>query len=126
MGACGDSTQTLGGVATPLPPDSFLNRSPAEASRIHSGDTATVTSGEGTARGGGESEALGPGVVTSIGVAVDSASRAVAVRARLTVPTRGLRIGESVGGRIVTGVNPPAVVIPVDAPVPGRGGKRVF
>jgi len=37
-----------------------------------------------------------------------------------------LRIGESVVGRIVTGVNPRAVVIPVDALVPEGDGYRVF
>ncbi len=95
LGASVDANQTLVEVADPMALDIVFNVSPAEASRIHTGDTATVTSGEGTARGGGESEALGPGVVTSIGVAIDSASRAVAVRARLTVPARALRIGES-------------------------------
>ena len=121
LGASVDANQTLVEVADPMALDIVFNVSPAEAGRIHSGDTATVTSGEG--RGG---EALGPGVVTSVGVAVDSASRAVAVRARLTVPPRALRIGESVVGRIVTGVNPRAVVIPVDALVPEGDGYRVF
>ena len=126
LGASVDANQTLVEVADPMALDIVFNASPAEASRIHSGDTATVTSGEGTARGGGGSEALGPGIVTSIGVAVDSASRAVAVRARLTVPARALRIGESVVGRIVTGENLRAVVIPVDALVPEGDGYRVF
>jgi len=126
LGASVDANQTLVEVADPMALDIVFNVSPTEASRIHSGDTVTVTSGEGTARGGGGSEALGPGVVTSIGVAVDSASRAVAVRARLTVPARALRIGESVIGRIVTGESPRAVVIPVDALVPEGDGYRVF
>jgi RND family efflux transporter MFP subunit len=121
LGASVDANQALVEVADPKALDIVFNVSPVEASRIHRGDTATVTSGEGT---GGE--ALGPGVVTSVGVAVDSASRAVAVRARLTVPLRSLRIGESVVGRIVTGVNPRAVVIPVDALVPEGDGYRVF
>jgi RND family efflux transporter MFP subunit len=121
LGAAVDANQSLVDVADPLALDIVFNVSPIEASRIHSGDTATVTSGEGS---GGE--ALGPGVVTSVGVAVDSASRAVAVRARLTVPPRAMRIGESVVGRIVTGVNSRAVVIPVDALVPEGDGYRVF
>ncbi len=121
LGASVDASQTLVEVADPMALDIVFNVSPVEAGRIHSGDTAIVTSGEGTS-----GEALGPGVVTSIGVAVDSASRAVAVRARLTVPPRALRIGESVVGRIVTGVNPHAVVIPVDALVPEGDGYRVF
>jgi membrane fusion protein (multidrug efflux system) len=71
-------------------------------------------------------EALGPGVVTSVAAAVDSASRAVAVRARPVRATRTLRIGESVFGRIVTGVNPKAVTVPVAALVPEGDGFRVF
>lgn len=121
LGASVDANQSLVEVADPMALDIVFNVSPAEASRIHRADTATVTSGEGTG-----AEALGPGVVTSVGVAVDSASRAVAVRARLTVPPRTLRIGESVVGRIVTGVNPRAVVIPIDALVPEGDGYRVF
>jgi RND family efflux transporter MFP subunit len=121
LGASVDANQTLVEVADPKALDIVFNVSAVEASRIHSGDTATVTSGEGTS-----GEALGPGVVTSVGVALDSASRAVAVRARLTVPPRALRIGESVVGRIVTGVNPRAVVIPIDALVPEGDGYRVF
>ena len=121
LGASVDANQTLVEVADPMALDIVFNVSPAEAGRIHNGDTVTVTSGEGAS-----GEALGPGVVTSIGVAVDSASRAVAVRARLTVPPRALRIGESVVGRIITGVNPHAVVIPVDALVPEGDGYRVF
>src|SRR5216117_2947733 len=121
LGASVDANQPLVDVADPLALDIVFNVSPAEAGRIQSGDTVTVTSGEGA---GGE--LLGPGIVMSIGAAVDSASRAVAVRARLTQPTRALRIGESVLGRIVTGVNPRAVVIPVEALVPEGDGYRVF
>lgn len=121
MGASVDANETLVEVADLLALDIVFNVSATEAGRIHSGDTVTVTSGEGT---GGE--ALGPGVVTSIGAAVDPASRAVAVRARLTAPARALRIGESVFGRIVTGLNPRAVVIPVDALVPVGDGYRVY
>ena len=121
LGASVDANQPLVDVVDPLALDIVFNVSPAEAGRIQSGDTVTVTSGEGA---GGE--LLGPGVVMSIGAAVDSASRAVAVRARSTQPTRALRIGESVFGRIVTGVNPRAVVIPVEALVPEGDGYRVF
>jgi RND family efflux transporter MFP subunit len=127
LGASVDANQTMVEVADPRSLDIVFNVSPTEAGRIHDGDTVTVTSGEGfEGGGGGGGEALGPGVVTSIGAAVDSASRAVAVRARLAQPTRALRIGESVFGRIITGVNPRAVVIPVEALVPEGDGYRVF
>ena len=121
MGASVDANQTLVEVADPLALDVVFNVSPNEAGRIHAGDTVSVTSGEGAA-----GEALGHGMVTSIGAAVDSASRAVAVRTRLAAPARALRIGESVFGRIVTGLNPSAVVIPVDALVPEGDGYRIF
>ena len=121
LGASVDANQALVEVADPTALDIVFNVSPTEAGRIHPRDTVAVSSGEGT---GGE--ALGPGVVTSVAAAVDSASRAVAVRARLTLPTRALRIGESVFGRIVTGVNPKAVTVPVEALVPEGDGFRVF
>jgi len=120
MGASVDANQTLVEVADPTALDVVFNVSPAEAGRINTGDTVTVT--EGDASG----EVLGPGVVTSIAAAVDSVSRAVAVRARLARPARTLRIGESLVGRIVTGVNPKAVTVPVEALVPEGDGFRVF
>ena len=121
MGASVDANQPLVDVADPTALDIVFNVSPGEAGRIHPGDTVIVSGGEG---GGGEP--LGPGVVTSVAAAVDSVSRAVAVRARPARPTRTLRIGESVFGRIVTGVNPKAVVVPVAALVPEGDGFRVF
>jgi RND family efflux transporter MFP subunit len=121
LGASVDANQPLVEVADPTALDIVFNVSPAEAGRTHPGDTVAVTSGEGA---GGE--ALGSGVVASVGAAVDSASRAVAVRARLARPARALRIGESVSGRILTGVNPQAVVVPVEALVPEGDSYRVY
>jgi len=121
MGASVDANQPLVEVADPRALDIVFNVSPGEAGRIHSGDTVVVSGGEGAS-----GEPLGPGVVTSVAAAVDSASRAVAVRARPARATRTLRIGESVFGRIVTDVNPKAVTVPVAALVPEGDGFRVF
>jgi RND family efflux transporter MFP subunit len=121
LGASVDANQPLVDVADPTALDIVFNVSPAEAGRIHSGDTVIVTGGEGAS-----GEALGSGVVTSVAAAVDSVSRAVAVRARAARPARTLRIGESVFGRIVTGVDPKAVVVPVAALVPEGDGFVVF
>lgn len=121
MGAPVDANQPLVEVADPTALDIVFNVSPAEAGRIHTGDTVIVNGGEGAS-----AEPLGPGVVTSVAAAVDSASRAVAVRARPARTTRTLRIGEAVFGRIVTGVNPKAVTVPVAALVPEGDGFRVF
>jgi RND family efflux transporter MFP subunit len=125
LGASVDVNQPLVDVADPTALDIVFNVSPTEAGRIQPGDTVIVTGGEG---GGGSasSEALGTGIVTSIAAAVDSASRAVAVRARAARSVRTLRIGESVFGRIVTGVDPKAIVVPVAALVPEGDGFVIF
>ena len=90
----------------------------AEAAEIGAGDSVAVTAGE-TARGA----PLGAGVVTGVAAAVDSLSRAVAVRTRVRNPERSLRIGESLFGRIVTAIEPHAITVPVAALVPAAGGE---
>jgi RND family efflux transporter MFP subunit len=121
LGSSVDANQTIVEVADPSALDIVFNVSPAEAARIHTDDTVSVTSG---ASAGGES--LGTGLVSSVGAAVDSASRAVTVRVRLGQPARPLRIGESVFGHIATGVDARAIVIPVTALVPEGDGYRVY
>jgi len=111
-------------VADPAALDVVFNVSPAEAGRIQSGDTLTLTGTEGGAR-----ESLGSARVVSVAVAVDSVTRAVAVRAHLSgrpAATRPLRIGESVSGQIITGVHADAVSVPVEALVPEGEGFRVY
>ena len=73
-------------------------------------------------------EPLGTGVVASVGVAVDTGSRAVPVRVTVTSPRRALRLGESVYGVVAAGTRPGAVVVPAEALVPGDapGTFRVF
>jgi membrane fusion protein, heavy metal efflux system len=129
LGASVDPSVPLVEVADPSALDVLFNVSPAEAASVREGDSATVTAsgGRGTSSPGGEAgELLGQGRVLSVGATVDSASRAVAVRARIARPTRPLRIGESVYGRIVTAVHPRAVAVPVEALVPDGEGYRVF
>ena len=124
LGASVDATAPLVEVADPSALDVVFNVSPAEAASLKTGDTVTVTASAGGAGAG--AEALGSGVVTAVGAAVDSATRAVPVRARIAHPTRTLRIGESVFGRMVTAVHPRAVVVAVDALVPAGEGYLVF
>lgn len=120
LGSPVDPSVPLVEVADPTALDAVFNVSPAEAASLKEGDTVTVsTSGAG-------GEALGSGVVTSVGAAVDSATRAIPVRARMTRSARPLRIGESIFGRIVTALHPNAVVIPVDALVPQGEGYILF
>src|SRR5213596_1914800 len=93
LGAAADANQPLVEVADVAALDVVFNVSPAQAAQVHVGDSVGVTAGEGA---GGE--AVGQGSVTAVGAAVDSTSRAVAVRAGIGRPARPLRIGESVFG----------------------------
>jgi membrane fusion protein (multidrug efflux system) len=116
-----DANQSLVEVADVAALDVVFNVSPAQAAQIHTGDSVRVTAGEG--EGG---EVVGQGSVAAVGAAVDSSSRAVAVRARIGGPARPLRIGESVFGRVVTAVHPRAVTVPVAALVPSGDGFQVL
>ncbi|HVH09526.1 MAG TPA: efflux RND transporter periplasmic adaptor subunit, partial [Gemmatimonadales bacterium] len=120
IGAPVDGTQPLVAVADPAALDAVFNVAPGEAALIRAGDSVAVTAGEGEQR-----ETLGTGIVHAVGAAVDSVSRAVAVRTGLARPARVLRIGESVFGRIVTGVHPRAVAVPAASLVPAGDGYQV-
>jgi membrane fusion protein (multidrug efflux system) len=126
LGASVDPSAPLVEVADPSALDVVFNVSPAEAATVREGDSATVSASGGRGTSGGGGEMLGQGRVLSVGATVDSASRAVAVRARIARPARPLRIGESVYGRIVTAVHPHAVAVPVEALVPDGESYRVF
>jgi cobalt-zinc-cadmium efflux system membrane fusion protein len=114
LGASVDATQPLVEVADPTGLDVAFNVSPAEAAEIRDGDSVTVTAGE---------EPLGVASVAGVAPAVDTLSRAVAVRAHMRRSTRPLRIGESLFGRIVVAITPRAVTVPVAALVPTEGGE---
>lgn len=120
LGSPVDPSVPLVEVADPSALDAVFNVSPAEAAALKNGDTVAVSAS------GAGGEALGSGVVTAVGAAVDSATRAIPVWARVAHPARPLRIGESIFGRIVTAVRPNAVVVPVDALVPQSEGYIVF
>jgi RND family efflux transporter MFP subunit len=123
LGAPADPTQVLVEIADPSAFDVALSLGPTEAGSVHPGSRVTLSAGE---KAGGES--LGAGNVASVGAAVDTASRAVQIRVNVTTPTRVLRLGESVYGVIAVETRPNAVVIPVEALVPGDepGSYKVF
>src|SRR5439155_1400402 len=75
LGASVDPTQPLVEIADPGALDVVFSVSPAEAADMRDGDSVSLSAGE-TARG----DPLGTGVVTGVAAAVDSLSRAVAVR----------------------------------------------
>lgn len=121
IGASVDPAQPLIEIADPSALDAMLSVSPSDAGRIEPGDQATLTAGM-SATG----ERLGSGTVSDIAATIDSVSRAVAVRVRISSTLRQPRIGETVYGTIVTRTRRDAIVIPSEALVPDSGGFRVF
>ncbi len=121
VGAPIDANQALVEVADPSSLDVVFNLSPADAALVHPGQAVTLATGEGA-----QGEPVGTGAVSGVGLAIDSVSRSVAVRASLTRPARALRIGETVFGRIAVATHPRAVVVPAEALVPEGEGFKVF
>ncbi|MFN8570978.1 MAG: efflux RND transporter periplasmic adaptor subunit [Gemmatimonadaceae bacterium] len=116
-----EANQALVEVADPSVLDVVLRVSPGDAARLRSGASVTLTSGEG-----GSGESLGTLAIADIGGAVDTATRAVIVRARGGGLKRPLRIGETVYGAIAVGTRAHAVTVPASALVPEGDGYRVF
>jgi RND family efflux transporter MFP subunit len=123
LGASADAGQVLVEVADPSAFDVVLSLGPTDAGAVHPGGRVQLSAGEKT---GGES--LGEGRVASVGAAVDTTSRSVAIRVVVSTPRRQLRMGESVYGVIAVETRPNAVVVPVEALVPGEepGSYKVF
>lgn len=121
LGAPADAGQVLVEVADPSAFDVVLMLGPNEAGSLRPGAGVTLSAGEKT---GGEP--LGDGTVASIGAAVDSSSRSVAVRVAVKRPRRTLRLGESVFGEIAADSRADAVVVPAEALVPDGAGYKVF
>jgi RND family efflux transporter MFP subunit len=121
LGAPVDAAQVVVAVADPSALDLLFSVSPADAAVIRPGAAVQLFAGEDS-RG----EPLGAAQVSDVGAIVDSAARAVTVRARETATHRALRIGETVFGRITTSVQSGAVVIPAAALVPEGEGYRVY
>jgi RND family efflux transporter MFP subunit len=121
LGATVDPAQTLIEVTDPAALDLLIPIPPASAARVHRGALVDMTSAPGA-----DAEALGAATVADIGATIDSAARAVVVRAPITKPARQLRIGETVFARIVLAAHANAVTVPVEALVPDGEGLKVF
>jgi RND family efflux transporter MFP subunit len=121
LGATVDPAQTLIAVADLSALDLLMPVPPDAAARVHRGQSVDMT-----ARASGDSEALGTATVADIGGTIDSAARAVIVRAPITHPTRQLRIGETVFGRIVLAAHANALTVPAESLVPDGEGLKVF
>ena len=116
-----DASQVLVEVVDPDALDIVFAVSAEAAARVRVGAEVTMTAGDYE-----HGAPLGSGVVAGVAAALDSVSRAVQVRARLANPARPLRIGETVVGRIITGVHEGAVAIPAECVVPEGDGFKVF
>lgn len=115
--ATADPAQPLVQVVDPAALEVRVLLTPGDAARVRAGAPVTVSAG-----GAGAGEALGTGAVVAVGVAVDSVSGGVEARARVTRPTRALRIGEVVRVAIEAGARADALVVPVAALVPSTAG----
>jgi RND family efflux transporter MFP subunit len=121
VGASVDVSQTLVEIADPAALDIVFNLTPEDVAPVHPGQPVAIWAGE-AARG----DPLGAGTVRGVAAAVDSATRAVEVRAGVTRSTRPLKLGESAYGRIAVGVHARAVTVPLEALVPEGDGFKVF
>ena len=121
LGATVDPAQTLIAVADLSALDLLMPVPPDVAARVHRGQSVDMT-----ARASGDAETLGTATVADIGGTIDSAARAVVVRAPITHPARQLRIGETVFARIVLAAHASALVVPVESLVPEGEGLKVF
>jgi RND family efflux transporter MFP subunit len=121
VGASVDVNQQLVEIADPAALDIVFSLTPADVAPVRPGQPVAVWAGE-AARG----DPLGAGTVSAVGAAVDSATRSVEVRARVTRSSRPLKLGETAYGRIAVGVHPRAVTVPLEALVPEGEGFKVF
>jgi membrane fusion protein (multidrug efflux system) len=108
-------------VADPSALDVVFNLSPGDAGPVRPGMRVSIWSSAAAA-----GAPLATGSVDGVGASVDSATRAVAVRARIAASSRPLKIGEAVYGRIAVGVHPRAVTVPLEALVPEGETFKVF
>ncbi len=121
LGASVDPSQPLVEVADPTEVDIVLSLPPTDAARVHRGAQVLLHTGAGP-----DGEALGEAAVVDVSGIVDSASHAVAVRARSGKLVRALRIGETLFGEVVLATRPHAIIIPSQAIVPEGDGYKVF
>ncbi len=121
IGASADVNQPLVEIVDPRGLDIVLGMTPADAGKVHVGNTVELRSGQSST-----AERLGVATVKSISPALDSVSRNVPVRAVAQTTVRMLRIGETVYGEVAVATHANAITIPQEALVPEGDGFRVF
>jgi len=121
VGAPADAAQPLVEVADPSVLDVLVSVVPADAAAVRPGAPVALAAGEAP-----DAAAVAEGVVGEVAPAVDSVTRAVVVRVRVTRPARTLRIGETLFARITVAQHHDAVTVPAEALVPDGEGFKVF
>ena len=121
IGAPVDPAQPIIEISDPSALDVLLSVTPTDAGRVHKGAKVSLSAGQSAS-----GETLGVGSVVDVAVAVDTATRSVAVRVQAPTTKRPLRIGETIFGAIVVGSNPAAIVVPLAALVPEGDEFKVF
>ena len=120
-GASADPAQVLVAVADPRALQVLLQLSPADAGAVHPGALVSLAENDTPS-----APSVARGVVSTIGAAIDSATRAVPVRVRVTSSTRPLRLGETLTGKVATTGATSAMSIPAAALVPDSAGFKVY
>ena len=121
VGAPVDVAQPLVEIADPSALDVLVGVVPADAAAVRPGAAVALAAGESP-----DAAAVAEGVVGEVAPAVDTLTRAVVVRVRVTRPARPLRIGETLFARIVVATHRGAVTVPAEALVPDGEGFKVF
>ena len=121
LGANADPTQPLVEIADRNALDVVLTVSPADAARVHAGQSVQLFPGSGES-----GNPIAVGRVAGVASMVDSATGGVAVRVAVISASRPLRIAEAVSGRIAVADHPRAVMVPLDALVPAGEAFTVF
>lgn len=116
-GAVADPALPLIEIADPSRIDVVLTATATDAARLRAGLEVMLLAGADT---------VGDGRVADVGSAVDSLTRGVIVRIRVTSTTRPLRIGETITGAVRLAPVADAVVVPTIALVPAGEGFQVF
>ena len=117
LGATADPSQPLIQVTDGSALDVVFSLTSTHAATLHVGARAELI---------GASGALGEATVSAVGGAVDSATRAVTVRATLLHSSRPLQVGETVTARLTIGTRAHALVVPLEALVPDGESFKVF
>jgi len=120
-GASVDPTQVLVAVADPQALQVLLQLSPADAASVRPGATVTFFDSDAPS-----ASAVGHGEVTTVGAAVDSVTRAVPIRVRISASSRPLRLGETITGKVAFAGSTSAMSIPSAALVPDSTGFKVY